>query len=94
MHITSLSPLILLVLPSISASLATDAFTWANELVSSSPQSQAKNGEVHTMDSWSYVDCGASSHSLSLSCRSDPMDLCRPRNRRRVSLFGRIDDSS
>ena len=62
MRFTALAPLALLALPSIHASLATDAFSWANDVVSSSSdEAQAsKKGEVHTMDSWSYVDCGGS----------------------------------
>jgi hypothetical protein len=53
----------LLALPLISASLATDAFSWANSLVSSDngEAQQSKGGKMHTMDSWSYVDCGLAS---------------------------------
>jgi hypothetical protein len=56
---TTLLPFTLLA-ASASANLATDAFGWASSLVSSSNgQAQAsKDGEVRTMDSWSYVDCG------------------------------------
>jgi hypothetical protein len=47
-------------LPLASASLATDAYKWANDLVSSEDVQSSKHGQVHTMDSWSYVDCGES----------------------------------
>ncbi|CAD6570801.1 MAG: Phosphatidylglycerol/phosphatidylinositol transfer protein [Tremellales sp. Tagirdzhanova-0007] len=67
MRFTDLSPLLLLLLlPSISATLATDAFTWANDLVSSSPARPSKGGEIHTMDSWSYVDCGLATDVVQL----------------------------
>jgi len=56
MRISAFLPLALV--PLASASLATDAYKWANELVSSNDAQASKHGEVHTMDSWSYVDCG------------------------------------
>jgi hypothetical protein len=56
MRVSAFLPLALV--PLASASLATDAYKWANELVSSNDAQASKNGEVHTMDSWSYVDCG------------------------------------
>lgn len=60
----ALAPLAILPLLTLtSASLATESneiFKWASSLVTSDNggASTAKNGEVHTMDSWSYVDCG------------------------------------
>jgi len=56
MRVSAFLPLALV--PLASASLATDAYKWANELVSSNDAQASKLGEVHTMDSWSYVDCG------------------------------------
>ncbi len=56
MRLITLAPFFFLTIPSISASLATDAFTFANGLVSSDPE--AKKGEMHTMDSWTWIDCG------------------------------------
>jgi hypothetical protein len=56
MRVAAFLPLALV--PLASASLATDAYKWANDLVSSNDVQASKNGEVHTMDSWSYVDCG------------------------------------
>jgi hypothetical protein len=58
MRIAALLPLALA--PLASASLATDAYKWASDLVSSDNVQSSKNGQVHTMDSWSYVDCGKS----------------------------------
>ena len=58
MRVAAFLPLALV--PLASASLATDAYKWANDLVSSNDIQTSKNGEVHTMDSWSYVDCGKS----------------------------------
>jgi hypothetical protein len=58
MRVAALLPLALV--PLASASLATDAYKWASDLVSSDNVQASKNGEVHTMDSWSYVDCGES----------------------------------
>jgi hypothetical protein len=59
MRVAALLPLALV--PLASASLATDAYKWANDLVSSEAVQASKQGEVHTFDSWSYVDCGESS---------------------------------
>jgi hypothetical protein len=56
MRVAAFLPLALV--PLASASLATDAYKWANDLVSSNDVQASKNGEVHTMDSWSYVNCG------------------------------------
>lgn len=69
MRIAAASLIPLALLPLASAGLATDAYKWANELVSSDVQS-GKHGEVHTMDSWSYVDCGESPVSEPLMTRS------------------------
>jgi hypothetical protein len=68
MRLTQLTLLPLLAL-STSASLATDQsakagalVSWAHSLVSSGNAGNvpAKSGEVHTFDSWSYVNCGRS----------------------------------
>ena len=64
MRLTALTIPLLAIAPCISASLAGEAFEWANSLVSSDPAAKkaaAQGGEVHTMDSWSYVDCGLAS---------------------------------
>jgi hypothetical protein len=46
-------------LPIISASLAGEAVSWAHSLVSSNPEDvKVKSSEMHTMDSWSWIDCG------------------------------------
>jgi hypothetical protein len=82
MRVSALLPLALV--PLASASLATDAYKWANELVSSSDAQASKNGEVHTMDSWSYVDCGKSPMRLKVDANVD-----RITNRRRVRLSPR-----
>jgi hypothetical protein len=66
MRVSAFLPLALV--PLASASLATDAYKWANELVSSNDAQASKNGEVHTMDSWSYVDCGEYLHSNGSQC--------------------------
>ena len=64
MRLTYLTLPILALPAAVSASLAADVFTWANDLVSSSPTRNGHpskgvtGGDVHTMDSWSYVDCG------------------------------------
>ena len=68
MRIAAASLIPLALLPLASAGLATDAYKWANELVSSDVTS-GKHGEVHTMDSWSYVDCGKFPCFSALSCR-------------------------
>lgn len=60
MRIAAASLIPLALLPLASASLATDAYKWASDLVSTDDIQISKNGEVHTMDSWSYVDCGES----------------------------------
>jgi hypothetical protein len=49
-------PLLALTAP-ISASITNEALKWANSVVSSD-QVATKGGEMHTMDSWSYRDCG------------------------------------
>lgn len=64
MRIAAASLIPLAILPLAQASLATDAFGWANDLVSTDDVQASKNGEVHTMDSWSYVDCGRSNSVL------------------------------
>ncbi|KAL7423150.1 Phosphatidylglycerol/phosphatidylinositol transfer protein [Cryptotrichosporon argae] len=46
-----------------TASLAADAFDWAAELVSTSGLG---DGPMHTMDSWSYVDCGTAEDVVQL----------------------------
>ncbi|GFZ45257.1 Phosphatidylglycerol/phosphatidylinositol transfer protein [Saitozyma sp. JCM 24511] len=73
---TTLLPFTLLA-ASASANLATDAFGWASSLVSSSNgEAQAsKDGEVRTMDSWSYVDCGLATDAIqikSIAVKPDP----------------------
>ena len=60
MRLSAITFPLLALAPYVSASLAGDAFTWANSLVSSDPAAK-KGGVVHTMDSWSYVDCGLAS---------------------------------
>ncbi|WWD18444.1 phosphatidylglycerol/phosphatidylinositol transfer protein [Kwoniella shandongensis] len=52
-----------------SASLAADALSWAGELVSGGKSGgvvSAKDGEVRTMDSWSYVDCGLATDAVQI----------------------------
>jgi hypothetical protein len=61
MRLTALTIPLLAIAPCISASLAGEAFEWANSLVSSDPAAKkaaGSGGPLHTMDSWSYVDCG------------------------------------
>ncbi|KAK4684710.1 ganglioside GM2 activator, partial [Tremellales sp. Uapishka_1] len=61
----ALLPLLPLVATSISA-FSTGYFTkWATDLVSSD-QLATKGGEVHTFESWSYVDCGLASDAVQL----------------------------
>lgn len=74
MRFAAVAPLFLLTLSSISASLATDAFSWANDLVSTDPRTSEK-GTVHTMDGWSFVDCGLATDVVqlkSLTVSPDP----------------------
>ncbi|WWC70803.1 phosphatidylglycerol/phosphatidylinositol transfer protein [Kwoniella pini CBS 10737] len=50
-----------------SANLAADALGWAGELVSGGGKvSTAKDGDVRTMDSWSYVDCGLATDAVQI----------------------------
>lgn len=80
MRLTALTIPVLLVLPSISANLATDSIKWASSLMGADEKVQvSKVRVVHTMDSWSYVDCGASEFASLLSSywveeiRADPL---------------------
>ncbi|KAK1925564.1 ML domain-containing protein [Papiliotrema laurentii] len=65
MRIPSIAIPLLALAPCISASLAGEAFMWANSLVSSD-QAATKGGEMHTMDSWSYKDCGLATDVVQL----------------------------
>lgn len=69
MRVAALLPLALV--PLASASLATDAYKWANDLVSSETVQASKQGEVHTFDSWSYVDCGMSPRNTLMQLKAD-----------------------
>ncbi|KAK6908146.1 phosphatidylglycerol/phosphatidylinositol transfer protein [Kwoniella mangroviensis CBS 8507] len=67
MRITSLALLPLLATAA-SANLAADALGWAGELVSGGGKvsTTVKDGDVRTMDSWSYVDCGLATDAVQL----------------------------
>ncbi|WWD04914.1 phosphatidylglycerol/phosphatidylinositol transfer protein [Kwoniella europaea PYCC6329] len=67
MRITSLALLPLLATAA-SANLAADALGWAGELVSGGGKvfTTVKAGDVRTMDSWSYVDCGLATDAVQL----------------------------
>ena len=63
MRLSAITLPLLALAPFAQASLAGDALNWANALVSSDPAAK-KGGVVHTMDSWSYSDCGLASDAV------------------------------
>ncbi|EIW73685.1 hypothetical protein TREMEDRAFT_37462 [Tremella mesenterica DSM 1558] len=65
--------LLTILIPSVLAFSISDTVKWANALLSSDVKSKA--GQVHTMDSWSYVDCGLATDAVqlkSISVSPDP----------------------